>query len=145
MPTESAGTWIIRLQYPYPGEHPAAATAMPRCSLALPARGLPVPRLGRMDATAVPEFCAKPTRKVRHVPSSRVGQSVGLAGATAMNGDQSRGVGERYDSRSGNVRANLRRLVKRILRKHGYPPDKQEKATRKVLEQAEVLSSAWAA
>ena len=39
-----------------------------------------------------------------------------------------------------NVRANLRRLVKRILRKHGYPPDKQEKATRTVLEQAEVLS-----
>ena len=32
-----------------------------------------------------------------------------------------------------NVRANLRRLVKRILRKHGYPPDKQEKATRTVL------------
>lgn len=37
-----------------------------------------------------------------------------------------------------NVRANLRRLVKRILRKHDYPPDKQEKATRTVLEQAEV-------
>ena len=31
-------------------------------------------------------------------------------------------------------------VVKRILRKHGYPPDKQEKATRTVLEQAEVLS-----
>ena len=44
-----------------------------------------------------------------------------------------------------NVRANLRRLVKRILRKHGYPPDKQEKATRTVLEQAEVLSVGWAA
>ena len=44
-----------------------------------------------------------------------------------------------------NVRANLRRLVKRILRKHGYPPDKQESATRTVLEQAEVLSAAWAA
>ena len=43
-----------------------------------------------------------------------------------------------------NVRANLRRLVKRILRKHGYPPDKQEKATQTVLEQAEVLSEAWA-
>ena len=43
-----------------------------------------------------------------------------------------------------NVRANLRRLVKRTLRRHGYPPDKQEKATRKVLEQAEVLSSDWA-
>ena len=44
-----------------------------------------------------------------------------------------------------NVRAHLRRLVKRILRKHGYPPDKQEKATRTVLEQAEVLSAAWTA
>ena len=43
-----------------------------------------------------------------------------------------------------NVRANLRRLVKRILRKHGYPPDKQETATRTVLEQAEVLSVGWA-
>ena len=44
-----------------------------------------------------------------------------------------------------NVRANLRRLVKRILRKHGYPPDRQEKATQTVLEQAEVLSAGWAA
>ena len=43
-----------------------------------------------------------------------------------------------------NVRANLRRLVKRVLRKHGYPPDKQEKATQTVLEQAEVLSAGWA-
>lgn len=44
-----------------------------------------------------------------------------------------------------NVRAHLRVLVKRILRKHGYPPDKQEKATQTVLEQAEALSEAWAA
>jgi type I restriction enzyme, R subunit len=44
-----------------------------------------------------------------------------------------------------NVRAQLRVLVKRILRKYGYPPDKQEKATQTVLEQAEVLSSEWAA
>lgn len=44
-----------------------------------------------------------------------------------------------------NVRAQLRVLVKRILRKYGYPPDKQEKATQTVLEQAEVLSEAWAA
>ena len=43
-----------------------------------------------------------------------------------------------------NVRAQLRVLVKRILRKHGYPPDKQEQATHTVLEQAEVLSAAWA-
>jgi len=44
-----------------------------------------------------------------------------------------------------NVRADLRRLVRHVLRKHGYPPDKQEKATRTVLEQAEVLSADWAA
>ena len=43
-----------------------------------------------------------------------------------------------------NVRANLRRLVKRVLRKHGYPPDRQETATRTVMQQAEVLSAAWA-
>lgn len=44
-----------------------------------------------------------------------------------------------------NVRAQLRVLVKRILRKYGYPPDKQEKATQTVLEQAELLSAEWAA
>ncbi len=44
-----------------------------------------------------------------------------------------------------NVRAKLRVLVKRVLRKHGYPPDGQESATRTVLEQAEVLSAGWAA
>ncbi len=43
-----------------------------------------------------------------------------------------------------DVRAQLRVLVKRILRKHGYPPDKQEKATQTVLEQAELLSAGWA-
>ena len=44
-----------------------------------------------------------------------------------------------------NVRAQLRVLVRRILRRHGYPPDKQEKATITVLEQAELLSEGWAA
>ncbi|MFA7255712.1 MAG: type I restriction endonuclease subunit R [Candidatus Omnitrophota bacterium] len=43
-----------------------------------------------------------------------------------------------------NVRAHLRVLVKRILRKYGYPPDKQEKATQTVLEQAEALAPEWA-
>ncbi len=43
-----------------------------------------------------------------------------------------------------NVRASLRVIVKRILRKYGYPPDKQEGATQTVLEQAEVLSEGWA-
>ena len=43
-----------------------------------------------------------------------------------------------------NVRAKLRVIVKRILKKHGYPPDMQDKATQTVLEQAEVLSESWA-
>ncbi|MEX2529843.1 MAG: type I restriction endonuclease subunit R [Gemmatimonadota bacterium] len=44
-----------------------------------------------------------------------------------------------------NVRAQMRVIVKRILRRHGYPPDKQEKATETVLEQAELLSESWSA
>lgn len=43
-----------------------------------------------------------------------------------------------------SVRAKLRTMVKRILRKYGYPPDKQEKATQTVLEQAELLCKDWA-
>ena len=43
-----------------------------------------------------------------------------------------------------NVRAQLRVFVRRILRKYGYPPDKQEKATQTVLEQAALLSAGWA-
>jgi type I restriction enzyme R subunit len=43
-----------------------------------------------------------------------------------------------------NVRAHMRVIVKRILRKHGYPPDKQEKATSTVIEQAELLAGEWA-
>ena len=42
------------------------------------------------------------------------------------------------------VRAKLRVMVKRVLRKYGYPPDKQEKATQTVLEQAEVIAKDWA-
>src|SRR5467141_1659514 len=44
-----------------------------------------------------------------------------------------------------SVRAKLRVLVKRILKKYGYPPDKQEKATQTVLQQAELLCADWAA
>jgi type I restriction enzyme R subunit len=42
------------------------------------------------------------------------------------------------------VRAKLRVMVKRILRKYGYPPDKQEKATITVLQQAELIAKDWA-
>jgi type I restriction enzyme R subunit len=44
-----------------------------------------------------------------------------------------------------SVRAKLRVIVKRILRKHGYPPDKQEAATNMVLQQAELLWEFWTA
>jgi type I restriction enzyme R subunit len=44
-----------------------------------------------------------------------------------------------------SVRAKLRVLVKRVLRKYGYPPDKQERATQTVMEQAELLAADWAA
>jgi type I restriction enzyme R subunit len=43
------------------------------------------------------------------------------------------------------VRAQMRVMVKRILRKYGYPPDKQEKATHTVIEQAEVIARDWSA
>jgi type I restriction enzyme R subunit len=38
-------------------------------------------------------------------------------------------------------RAQIRVIVRRILRKYGYPPDKQEKATQTVLEQAALICS----
>jgi type I restriction enzyme R subunit len=43
-----------------------------------------------------------------------------------------------------NAQAQIRVLVRRILRKYGYPPDKQEKATQTVLEQAKLLCAEWA-
>jgi hypothetical protein len=39
----------------------------------------------------------------------------------------------------------MRAIVKRILREHGYPPDKQEQATLTVLAQAELLCKDWVA
>lgn len=43
-----------------------------------------------------------------------------------------------------SVRATLRLMVKRILRKYKYPPDQQERAVELVLQQAEALGEAWA-
>ena len=44
-----------------------------------------------------------------------------------------------------SVRAKMRTRIKRLLRKHGYPPDKQEAAVVTVIQQAEVVSRDWAA
>jgi len=46
-------------------------------------------------------------------------------------------------SRRASVRARLRVLVKRILRKYKYPPDQQEAAIELVLKQAEAIGEAW--
>ena len=43
-----------------------------------------------------------------------------------------------------SAQAQFRVLVRRILRKYGYTPDKQEKATQTVLEQAKLLCGDWA-
>ncbi|MCB9735361.1 MAG: type I restriction endonuclease subunit R [Deltaproteobacteria bacterium] len=42
------------------------------------------------------------------------------------------------------VRADMRRKVKRLLKKHGYPPDKQAEAVKTVIEQAETVCRDWA-
>ena len=44
-----------------------------------------------------------------------------------------------------SIRARLRTVVKRLLRKYGYPPDKQEKAVQTIIEQAELFGQDWAA
>ena len=46
-------------------------------------------------------------------------------------------------SKRESVQASLRLMVKRILRKYKYPPDKQEDAARLILEQAETLCEGW--
>ena len=48
-------------------------------------------------------------------------------------------------TRKEAVKAQIRVMVKRILRKYGYPPDRQEKATQTILQQAELLCGDWAA
>ena len=42
------------------------------------------------------------------------------------------------------AQAKIRVMVKRILKKYGYPPDLQEEAVKTVLKQAEVLCADWA-
>ncbi len=42
-----------------------------------------------------------------------------------------------------NVRARLRVLVKRILNRYGYPPDKQKMAVDRILKQSELFAENW--
>lgn len=41
------------------------------------------------------------------------------------------------------ARAKIKVMVKRILRKHGYPPDLQDEAVKTVLAQTELLCAGW--
>ncbi len=43
-----------------------------------------------------------------------------------------------------SARAKIKVMVKRILKRHGYPPDLQEEAVKTVLAQAELLCADWA-
>jgi type I restriction enzyme R subunit len=43
------------------------------------------------------------------------------------------------------ARAKIKVMVKRILRKYGYPPDLQDEAVQTVLLQAETLCRDWVA
>jgi type I restriction enzyme R subunit len=79
---------------------------------------------------------------VPHAEAMRICDHVGFFQAVRA-GLAKHAPGDNWTLRE-NVRAHLRVLVKRILFKHGYPPDKQEKATQTVLEQAALLSSEWA-
>ena len=58
---------------------------------------------------------------------------------------RSRATGGSHPGNLSLERPRMRVLVKRILRKYGYPPDLQDAAVQTVLQQAEVLSASWAA
>jgi len=78
-------------------------------------------------------------------------QIIGPDGAAVRAGEEVTGVATIRGSISVDwvhreaARARIRVLVKRILRKYGYPPDLQDAAVQTVLQQAEALSAAWAA
>jgi type I restriction enzyme R subunit len=125
------------------------------------------PALGR-KVEALPSFQVEsPAGRSYRAPSPRRGEKLGLSedelafydaletndSAVKVRGDESlRGIARELVETvkknvtidwtvRENVHARQRVLVKRILKRHGYPPDKQEKATLTVLEQAEVLSA----
>lgn len=93
--------------------------------------GLNADELAFYDALAnneesVRELGDETLRKIAHELAENLRQNVGVDWAVR-----------------DSVRAKLRLMVKRILRKYKYTPVKQEEAVRLVLEQAETLSADW--
>ena len=111
-------------------------TTFSRCADLLrqpPSRPRAGPTCGRSSRWSPAAWCSRSSSRRRRATAAPHAEALRI-----------RDVGFDWILR-GNVRVHLRRLVKRILRKHGHPPDKQEAATRTVLEQAEVLSAVGAA
>jgi hypothetical protein len=68
-----------------------------------------------------------------------------LATRRPKNVVQARSFAEMLKQIICRYRSRVIEAAQCILRKYGYPPDKQEKATQTALEQAELLSAGWAA
>ncbi len=84
-----------------------------------------------------------PERVTRFIGREPSGRRPPACAPACCSADRSHA--DRFEEKMTRLVAKLRTLVKRILRKYGYPPDKQEKATQTVLEQAELLCHDWAA
>ena len=57
---------------------------------------------------------------------------------------QAKAPGRASTGRRASVEAKLRLMVKRIVRKYKYPPDRQVAGLELVLQQAKALGEAWA-
>ena len=78
------------------------------------------------NASAVKELADETLKKIAHELTENLRQNITVDW-----------------SRRESVRASLRLMVKRILRKYKYPPDKADSAVELVLQQAEALGEAW--
>ena len=70
--------------------------------------------------------------------------AINLGAEIGLNSDEMAfydALANNEESVRDSVRAKLRLMVKRILRKYKYPPSKQEEAVQLVLQQAEMLSA----
>lgn len=72
-------------------------------------------------------------------------EAITLIAVVFVAGGVSSRLVEAIKSARWSGRAKMQVVVKRLLRNHGHPPDKQEHATQLVLAQAEVVCEGWVA
>jgi hypothetical protein len=106
----------------------------------VPAPHAPRPRYGQPAASSVGGVPGP--RVDAHRPAFYTATRLETAPGPLITRDHRNTVGWTVKE---SVRAKLRLAVKRVLRRHGYPPDKQEQAVETVIHQAELLSEEWAA